>query len=84
MEKSKKIDKIKKFLKKKAVRIALSVGALVAVVNAGYQLGKQNTNVKEVETEILDQNENKELIGAALGQCWVSAAESPWRCSRAG
>ena len=61
VEKSKKIDKIKKFLKKKAVRIALSVGALVAVVNAGYQLGKQNTNVKEVETEILDQNENKEL-----------------------
>ena len=56
VEKSKKIDKIKKFLKKKAVRIALSVGALVAVVNAGYQLGKQNTNVKEV-----DQNENKEL-----------------------
>ncbi len=61
VKKPKKLDVIKLMIKKKAVQIALSVGALIAVAGMGYQLGKQNTNVKEVETEILDQNENKEL-----------------------
>ena len=62
VEKPKKLDKIKKFLKKKAVRIALSVGALIAVAGMGYQLGKQNTNIKEeVVTEIFKESNNKAL-----------------------
>ena len=62
VEKPKKLDKIKKFLKKKAVQIALSVGALIAVAGMGYQLGKQNTNIKEeVVTEISKESDNKNL-----------------------
>ena len=62
VEKPKKLDKIKKFLKKKAVQIALSVGALIAVAGMGYQLGKQNNNIKEeVVTEISKEGDNKNL-----------------------
>ena len=54
--------KIKNFLKKKAVQIALSVGSLIAISSMGYQLGKQNTNIKEeVVTEISKESDNKNL-----------------------
>ena len=62
VEKPKKLDKIKNFLKKKAVQIALSVGSLIAISSMGYQLGKQNTNIKEeVVTEISKESNNKAL-----------------------
>ena len=61
VEKPKKLEKIKKFLKKKAVQIALTVSALAASYGMGHFMARQNVSTQEVVSESTFTNENTDM-----------------------